>query len=60
MTDIIMRRGICQICGRHQRDLRILMQADFVGWVCEECMAQLGDSQVRKYCRTGEETEPGE
>lgn len=60
MTDIIKRRGKCQLCGQHKRDLRILAQADFIGWVCEECMTQLADCQVRKYCKTGEETEPGE
>ena len=60
MTDIIKRRGKCQLCGQHKRDLRILAQADFLGWVCAECLEQLADCQVRKYCSAGEETETAE
>lgn len=50
----------CELCGGHRRELRILIQMDFIGWACEECRRQLYECQVRRYCGTGEETEPGE
>ena len=55
-----MRHGTCELCGAHDRDLLILAQTDFIGWACEECIRQLWDCQVRRYCSAGEETEPGE
>ena len=54
------RTGKCELCGGHGRELRILEQADFIGWACEECRRQLNECQPRRYCSTGEETEPGE
>ena len=54
------RVGICELCGGHRRELRILAQVDFIGWACDECRQQLYECQVRRYCSTGEETEPGE
>ena len=52
--------GTCELCGGHNRDLRILVIADFFGWACEECRQQLQQCQVRRYCSTGEDTEPSE
>ena len=54
------RTGTCELCGGHGRDLRILVQADFIGWACEECVRQLRECQVRRYCGTVEETETEE
>ena len=54
------RRGTCELCGAHNRELRILAIGDFIGWVCEICRLQLMKSQPRIWCGTGEETEPGE
>ena len=54
------RFGTCELCGGHRRQLRVLAQADFIGWAGEECRRQLNDCQVRRFCGTGEETEPGE
>ena len=54
------RNGKCELCGGHGRDLRILVQTDFIGWACEECMRQLRDCQLRRFCGTGEETETAE
>ena len=54
------RKGTCELCGGHGRELRILAQADFIGWACEVCREQLAECQVRKYCRTGERTETAE
>ena len=54
------RNGVCQLCGAHGRELRILAQADFIGWACEACLRQLSECQLRKYCGTGEETETAE
>ena len=54
------RTGTCELCGGHGRDLRILVIADFIGWACGECRQQLQQCQARRYCSTGEETEPGE
>ena len=52
--------GTCELCGGHSRELKIMAQMDFIGWACEECRRQLFECQVRRYCSTGEETEPGE
>ena len=54
------RTGTCELCGGHERELRILAQADFIGWACEECRSQLFRCQLRRYCSTGEETETAE
>ena len=54
------RRGTCEMCGGHGRGLRILVQADFIGWACEECIRQLWDCQVRRFCGGAEETETAE
>ena len=40
--------------------MRILAQADFIGWACEVCRGQLFKCQLRRYCSTGEETETAE
>ena len=68
MTDMEERKGIflrtqsrhgkCEMCGGHDRELRVMAQADFIGWACEECIHQLQDCQVRRFCSAGEETEP--
>ena len=54
------RCGTCELCGERDRELRILMLGDFIGWACEACRRQLGDCQQRRFCATAEETEPGE
>ena len=54
------RNGTCELCGGHSRELRVLAQADFIGWSCEECRQQLSKCQLRRYCSTGEETDPEE
>ena len=54
------KRGTCQICGGHDRKLYMLAVADFFVWACEICVRQLRECQVRRYCGTCEETEPGE
>ena len=54
------RYGSCELCGGHNRDLRILAVDGFIGWACEECQRQLAESLPRRYSRAGEETEPGE
>lgn len=59
-TEDPRRNGTCELCGGHRRELRILAQVDFIGWACDECRRQLYECQVRRYCGTGEETEPGE
>lgn len=37
------RNGKCELCGGHRRELRIMAQADFIGWACEECRRQLNE-----------------
>ena len=54
------QKGTCELCGEHGRELRILAQADFIGWACEECREQLYRCQLRRYCSAGEETETAE
>ena len=52
--------GTCELCGGHNRTLRILMMEQYIGWTCVQCIDQIGKSQVRRYVSTGEETEPCE
>ena len=59
-SEIASREGTCQLCGGHGRELRILAQDDFIGWACEECIRELRECQVRRYCSAQEETEPNE
>ena len=54
------RTGTCELCGGHGRELRILCQADFIGWAWGECRRQLWECQIRRYCGTGEQTETAE
>ena len=54
------RTGTCELCGGHNRELRILVIGDFIGWACEICRRQLRECQPRIWCSAGEETEPGE
>ena len=60
MTEPYKRTGTCELCGRHNCELKILAIADFIGWACEECRQQLRECTARLYCSAGEETEPGE
>lgn len=54
------KTGTCELCGSHNRKLRILAFSDYVGWTCEQCIDQIGKSQLRRYVSAGEETEPCE
>ena len=54
------KTGTCELCGGHNRMLRILVLAEYIGWTCQQCIEQVGKSQVRRYVSTGEETEPCE
>jgi hypothetical protein len=54
------RIGKCELCGGHNRELRVLAQTDFIGWACEECRRQLNECQIRRFCSAGEETETAE
>ena len=54
------RNGTCELCGGHGRELRVLAQADFIGWACEVCRRQLQECTVRMFCSVGEETETTE
>ena len=54
------KNGTCELCGGHNRELRILALTDFIGWACKECAQQLRDCLQRRFCSAGEETEPGE
>ena len=54
------RIGTCELCGGHGRQLGILLISDFIGWACEQCRRELGQSLPRRYNGAGEETEPGE
>ena len=52
--------GTCELCGKRETELRVLYVGDFFGMACEECRRELAECQERRYCATGEETEPGE
>lgn len=55
-----VRHGTCELCGGHDRDLRILVLQEFIGWACGECIRQIGDCMPRKFSSSGEHTEPSE
>lgn len=52
--------GTCELCGGHNRQLRIMVVHDFVGWVCMQCVEQVGKSMLRMYIPASEQTEPVE
>ena len=52
--------GTCELCGGHNRELKILFVGDFIGWACKQCRQQIQDCTVRRWCSAGEQTEPGE
>ena len=52
--------GTCELCGAHDKDLRILFVGDFFGWACEICIRQIRDCQERRFMPACEHTEPGE
>lgn len=51
-------RGTCEMCGGHNRQLRMLVVADFIGWACPQCIDQIGRSIPRRFVAAGEQTEP--
>ena len=53
-------RGTCELCGAKDEELHVLFIGDFYGMACRACIAELRECQERRYCATGEETEPGE
>lgn len=55
-----VKHGTCEMCGGHNRDLRILVLQDFIGWTCDECRDQIGECLARRYIPSGEATEPAE
>ena len=54
------RHGTCELCGAHNRELRILILPDCICWACEACRRELEKCTLRRFCGTVEETEPGE
>lgn len=52
--------GTCRMCGGLDRDLWMLYIGDYADWTCAECIQQVQRCQVRRFCATGEETEPCE
>lgn len=54
------KTGTCELCGRHNTELRILFLQDYIGWTCQLCREQIQKSQQRRYVSTMEETEPAE
>ena len=54
------RRGTCELCGGHGRELMILAMPGFIGWACGECRQEIHGSTLRRFCCAAEETDPGE
>ena len=52
--------GTCELCGRHNQQLKVLTISDFIGWACGQCIDQIGRSVPRRYVSSGEQTEPTE
>ncbi len=55
-----VKTGTCELCGGHNRELRILVLHDFIGWACPQCIDQVGSCIPRRYVSAGEQTEPTE
>lgn len=53
-----VKTGECELCGARNRQLRILVLCDYIGWSCPQCIDQVGKSIPRRYVSAGEETEP--
>ncbi len=54
------KHGTCELCGKPDQDLQMLYLADWQGRCCDECLRQLMNSQIRKYCPCFEQTEEAE
>ena len=54
------RRGTCELCGAHDRELKVMAMMDFIGWTCQECRDQLRLCALRLFCGTVEWTEEAE
>lgn len=54
------RRGTCELCGAHDRELKVMAMTDFIGWACRECRDQLRLCTLRLFCGTAEWTEEAE
>ena len=52
--------GTCELCGRHNQQLKVLTISDFIGWACASCHEQIGKSVQRRFVSVGEHTEPVE
>ena len=54
------QHGTCELCGGHNRELKILFVGDFIGWACGQCRQQIQDCTIRRWCSAGEQTETAE
>ena len=55
-----LRVGTCEMCGKHNTELRILILHEYIGWTCRTCIDQVYQSTQRMYVSSGEESEPAE
>lgn len=55
-----VRTGTCELCGGHNRELRMLILWDYAGWTCGECIDQIMESQAGRFRSAIEHEEPAE
>lgn len=54
------RIGTCELCGRHNAELHVLVLPDWIGWACDECREQLMKCYMGQIRAAAGHTEPAE
>lgn len=54
------KTGTCELCGGHNRNLRVLILPDWIGWACDECRDEMQKCFLRQIQAAAGHTEPAE
>ena len=54
------KHGTCELCGRHNAELHVLILPDWTGWACDECREQMQMCYLRQIQSAAGHSEPEE
>lgn len=54
------KTGTCELCGRHNTELHVLVLPDWFGWACDECRDEMQKCFLRQIQAAAGHTEPAE
>lgn len=54
------KTGTCELCGRHNAELHVLVLPDWIGWACDECRDEMQKCFLRQIQAAAGHTEPAE